>query len=152
MKIKDIKEYGFYQDAKDKKIIVEAFADDDNGKEVLSVMIWNWMKISDGINFYETDMFALNPENDDICDAEVIHIKTKFKIVDDNDKYYEQYGASSVMYEDKLSNTEKLEKIAILCLRESKALHITKDGIGDLVLEETGSAKFAKEILRIFEN
>ena len=111
MKIKDIKEYGYYADKNDNKVIVEAFKDDDNGKEILSIMIWEWFKTSDGIKFYQTDMFALNPENDDFCDVEVIPLIQKFKVVDDNDPYYIAYGASSVMYEDKLSNSEKLDQI-----------------------------------------
>lgn len=152
MQIKDIKEYGYYVDNNDNNVIVEAFKDDDKGKEILSIMIWEWFKTSDGIKFYQTDMFALNPENDDFCDVEVTPITQKFKVVDDNDIYYSQYGASSVMYEDKLSNSEKLEKIRELCLKESKALKVSKDEIGDLALVETSSAKFAKEILQIIKN
>lgn len=102
MKVKNIKEYGFYQDKNDKDRIIETFSDiDENDKEVMSVMIWNYFETKNGIKFYETDMFAFNPENDGLCDIEVIKLDLNYKIVDDNDPYYYQYGASSVMYEDK---------------------------------------------------
>ena len=149
MKIKDIKEYGFYQEIDQPTIIYEALQDEENGKEVLSIMIWDWMKISDGINFYRTDMFVLNPENEDICDIEVIPIDTKFKIVNNDDKYYAQYGASSVMYEDKPSNTEKIEKIKKICKKASTKTTFVSNGRD--YTEVKDGQKLAIRILKVLE-
>ena len=84
---------------------------DENGNEILSIMLWSWMEIIDGIKFYHTDMVALNPDNDSIRMYDVEKLDTKFKIVNKEDPYYYKYGASSVMYEDKLPNSQKIEKI-----------------------------------------
>ena len=97
MKIHDIKQYGFYQ-PQGENTIIEALQDKDNDKEILSIMIWNYLKEKDGIKFYETDMVVLNPQNNDICDIEVEKLNQKFKIVDDTNPYYFKYGSSSVMY------------------------------------------------------
>lgn len=149
MRLNDIKDYGFYQEIEQPTVIYEALKDEDNGKEVLSLMIWHEFDIKDGIKFYETDMVALNPENDEFFDIEVKKVDKKFKIVDDNDKYYSQYGASSVMYEDKLSNTEKLTKIKKLCIKESKGMTFSETPLGDKLLEQTDRGKLAEKILRI---
>ena len=67
MKIKDITEYGFYKILLPIDSIAEALKDEDeNGNEILSIMLWSWMDTIDGIKFYQTDMVALNPDNDDI--------------------------------------------------------------------------------------
>ena len=119
MKIKDITEYGFYKILLPIDAIAEALKDEDeNGNEILSIMLWSSMDTIDGINFYHTDMVALNPDNDSIRMYDVEKLDTKFKIVDDKDPYYYLFGASSVMYEDKLSNTQKIEKIKEQCTKE----------------------------------
>lgn len=119
MKIKDITEYGFYKILLPIDSIAEALKDEDeNGNEILSIMLWSWMDTIDGIKFYQTDMVALNPENDRIRMYDVEKLNTKFKIVTDGDPYYYMFGASSVMYEDKLSNTDKIERIKEQCQKE----------------------------------
>ena len=119
MKIKDITEYGFYKILLPIESIAEALKDEDeNGNEVLSIMFWTCMDIIDGIKFYQTDMFALNPDNDRIRMYDVEKLDTKFKIVNEEDPYYYKYGSSSVMYEDKLSNSQKIEKIKEQCTKE----------------------------------
>ena len=119
MKIKDITEYGYYKILLPTDSIAEAFKDEDEeGNEVLSIMLWSYMETIDGINFYSTDMFALNPENDRIRMYDIEKLDKKFKIVTDGDPYYYMFGASSVMYEDKLSNTDKIKKIKEQCQKE----------------------------------
>ena len=119
MKIKDITEYGFYKILLPAESIAEALKDEDeNGNEILSIMLWSCMEIVDGIKFYHTDMVALNPDNDTIRMYDIEKLGTKFKIVDDNDPYYYKYGASSVMYEDKLTNSQKIKKIKEQCMKE----------------------------------
>ena len=150
MNIKDITEYGYYVDKQNTQVI-EALKDtDEKGNEVLSIMFWNCFEIKDGIRFFETDMFALNPLNDDIADIEVEKLNQKFKIVDDNDPYYYQYGASSVMYEDKLSDSEKFKKIKKICEKSSKDYTVVYDDRGHTICVKDVQ-KLAKKILKVLE-
>lgn len=149
MKIKDITEYGYYVDKQNTQLI-EAFKDiDEQGNEILSIMLWNCFEIKDGIRFFETDMFALNPLNDDIADIEVEKLNQKFKIVDDNDPYYYQYGASSVMYEDKLSDSEKFKKIKKICKNASNKTTFVSNGRD--YTEVKDAQKLAIRILKVLQ-
>ena len=148
MKIKDITEYGFYKILLPIESIAEALKD-ENGNEVLSIMFWTCMDIIDGVKFYQTDMFALNPDNDRIRMYDVEKLDTKFKIVNDKDPYYYLFGASSVMYEDKLSNTQKIEKIKKICKNASTKTTFVSNGRD--YTEVKDAQKLAIRILKILQ-
>ena len=150
MKIKDITEYGFYKILLPIDSIAEALKDEDeNGNEILSIMLWSWMDTIDGIKFYQTDMVALNPDNDDIRMYDIEKLDTDFKIVTDGDPYYYLFGASSVMYEDKLSNTDKIEKIKKICKKASTKTTFVSNGRD--YIEVKDSQKLAIRILKILQ-
>lgn len=150
MKIKDITEYGFYKILLPIDSIAEALKDEDeNGNEILSIMLWSWMDTIDGIKFYQTDMVALNPDNDDIRMYDIEKLDTDFKIVTDGDPYYYLFSASSVMYEDKLSNTDKIEKIKKICEKESTKTTFVSNGRD--YIEVKDSQKLAIRILKILQ-
>lgn len=148
MKIKDITEYGFYKILLPIDSIAEALKDEDeNGNEILSIMLWSWMDTIDGIKFYQTDMVALNPDNDDIRMYDIEKLDTDFKIVTDGDPYYYMFGASSVMYEDKLSNTDKIEKIKKICKNASTKTTFVSNGRD--YTEVKDAQKLAIRILKV---
>ena len=150
MKIKDIIEYGFYKILLPIDSIAEALKDEDeNGNEILSIMLWSWMDTIDGIKFYQTDMVALNPDNDDIRMYNIEKLDTDFKIVTDGDPYYYLFGSSSVMYEDKLSNTDKIEKIKKICEKASTKTTFVSNGRD--YIEVKDSQKLAIRILKILQ-
>ena len=150
MKIKDITEYGFYKILLPIDGIAEALKDEDeNGNEILSIMLWSWMDTIDGIKFYQTDMVVLNPDNDDIRMYNIEKLDTNFKIVTDGDPYYHLFGASSVMYEDKLSNAEKIEKIKKICQKASTKTTFVSNGRD--YIEVKDSQKLAIRILKVLE-
>lgn len=150
MKIKDITEYGFYKILLPIESIAEALKDEDeNGNEVLSIMLWSSMDIIDGINFYQTDMVVLNPDNDSIRMYDVEKLDKKFKIVDDKDPYYYLFGASSVMYEDKLSNSQKIEKIKKICKNASTKTTFVSNGRD--YTEVKDAQKLAIRILKVLQ-
>lgn len=149
MKIKDITEYGYYVDKQNTQIIEALNDEDEKGNEFLSIMFWDFFDIKDGIRFFRTDMFVLNPLNEDIADIEVEKLNQKFKVVDDNDLYYSQYGASSVMYEDKLSNTDKMKKIKKICERASTKTTFVSNGRD--YTEVKDAQKLAIRILKVLQ-
>ena len=150
MKIKDITEYGFYKILLPIESIAEALKDEDeNGNEVLSIMLWSCMEIVDGIKFYQTDMIVLNPDNDSIRMYDVEKLVTKFKIVNEEDPYYYKYGSSSVMYEDKLPNSQKIEKIKKICKNASTKTTFVSNGRD--YTEVKDAQKLAIRILKVLQ-
>lgn len=145
MQLKDVKEKGFYR--LDNETIFQVY--ENNGKDSkeypLLVSTWDLFNVSNGRMEFEDrtgNDFAVEYSDN----YEVI------KVDDSAFKFEKVVGGGVILVENKMTYQEKLEKIAELCLKESKALKVSNDEIGDLVLVETDSAKFAKEILQIIKN
>lgn len=138
MQIKDVKEVGFYMG----KVLYEVFQEEN----ALFIFVYNEkLKSDDGKERWITDNISHNPL--EFEDVEVQKV--------DGFKMDTSIGANTMFASTVsrgISYKERLEKIRELCLKESKALKVSKDEIGDLALVETSSAKFAKEILQIIEN
>lgn len=144
MKIKDIKEEGFYEcvpfNPEYHEIYEIYYNEDSEDPEMSGLFLDVWIYDytgEDGRKRYETYGMVLNPENSSYADLEVTKTKEKWYMpkLDLN--------AGHLLIEDKLTYKEKLEKVYRLCNKASKCTQF----VGGVEVKE--AQKLAIKILKI---